>query len=121
VVADSLLSGWAQCTSRSRSRPDGIDDAAHRKREAPPSARHSGPATYEEHNYLLLQQPSSDPINFLSSEMKSLYGSITRSAVISLSYVSFVFVICQTCYALSKDRTGIRTKVSVVRTKVRSG
>src|SRR5258706_9222947 len=39
----------------------GIDDAAHRKYEAPPSAQHSGLATYEEHNYLLLQHPSRDP------------------------------------------------------------
>ena len=42
------------------------------------------------------------------SEMKSLYGSTTRSAMISLSYVSFVFVICQFCHALSNNRIGIR-------------
>ena len=33
--ASTLLSEWAQHTSRSRSRRDGIDDAVHRKREVP--------------------------------------------------------------------------------------
>src|SRR5215470_12292270 len=44
---------WVQCTSRSRSRPDGIDDALHRRPEASRSARHSGPAAYEERSHWL--------------------------------------------------------------------
>jgi hypothetical protein len=44
--ATKLPSESEQCTSRSRSRLDGIDDAAHRKREVPPCAQHSGPAAY---------------------------------------------------------------------------
>jgi hypothetical protein len=55
--ATTLLFGWVQCISRSRSRL-----AAHRTREVQPSAQHSGLATYEEHNDLPLQQSSSDPI-----------------------------------------------------------
>ena len=72
-------SGSARCTSRSRSRRDGSDDAAHRRREAATSAPHSEPATYEEHNHWLLQQPSMRSQTLPPSEMKSLYGSITRS------------------------------------------
>jgi hypothetical protein len=45
-----------------RRRPDDIDDAAHRKREARLSAPRSGLATYSGHNDLLLPHPSGDPI-----------------------------------------------------------
>src|SRR5262249_38162495 len=51
--ATTLPSELAQCTSRSRSRLDGIDDVAHRRREAPAFAQHRGLATYEEHNDLV--------------------------------------------------------------------
>src|SRR5262245_15814778 len=60
--ATTLPSELAQCTSRSRSYLDGIDDAAHRRREAPPSAQHRGLVTYEEHNDWLQRRPSNDPI-----------------------------------------------------------
>jgi hypothetical protein len=92
TFATRLPSEPAQCTSRSRSRQGDIDDAAHRRREAPPSAQHSGLATYEEHNHLLLQQSSSGPHNLPPSEMKSFYGSIMRSAVISLSNFRFAML-----------------------------
>src|SRR5262249_51593755 len=38
--APTTPSESAQCTSKSRSRPGGIDDATRRRREAPPYARH---------------------------------------------------------------------------------
>jgi hypothetical protein len=64
------------------------DDAVRRRPEASPSARHSGPAAYGERSHSLLQQLDILP----ASEMRSLYGSITRSAVISLPYVCLVMV-----------------------------
>jgi hypothetical protein len=66
--APTLPSERAQCTSKSRSRPEGIDAAAHRRPEASPSARHSGPAAHEEHSHSLLRQLECGPISYLPRE-----------------------------------------------------
>ena len=107
-----LPSGPARCTSRSRSRRVGTGDAAHRTREAPPSAPHSEPAPYGEHNCLLQQRPCMRFHTLPPSEMKSLYGSITRSAVSCFSYVSWAMVShqlepCARRFALDKLLTAV--------------
>jgi len=57
-------------TSRSRSRPGDIDDAARRKTRSPRSAPNLELAAYEERSHSLLQQPECDPY-LASLEMKS--------------------------------------------------
>src|SRR5215472_14516716 len=52
---------WAQCISKSRNRPDGNDDAAHRRHEAAPFAPRSGSAAYAQRSHSLLQQPECGP------------------------------------------------------------
>jgi hypothetical protein len=91
--ATTLPSGRARCTSKSRSRPDGIDDAAHRTREAPPCAQLPGLAKCEEYNRFLLQQSLSDPI--LCRPRNEIVVRIDDEKY------SDLFVKLQICYVLS--------------------